>query len=240
MGTWELFDNEAREVKDTTERLSPICVQLIKNSIGVFAESFLVLNDLEPTDAAKVKMSLLSQSFATLKCAATLAIHSYYIQSINLLRTVHENWVAFHYLTKCPDKANRWLNKSRRAPDHSAMLKALDDNFLTGKMREWYNVLCGFEHTGSIAVLSQITFTPSEISIYYGVTYNADRFIISAYAISFWAAMMLDTVTPLVPNTSKWRVVVSVVKDNILKFIDETNDRLKQNVQHADRRNDST
>ena len=74
---------------------------------------------------------ILSGNFATLKCSVDLAIRGYYRQALNLLRIVYENWIAIHYLSRCPNKADLWLrlSKKNQPPGHAAMLMQLGSDF---------------------------------------------------------------------------------------------------------------
>ena len=102
MDTWEDFDREARTVESFTKAQLLERVQLLQDAVGLFADGFLIANNSDTTDVNKAKMGLLSQNFNTLKCAVDLALRGYYLQSMNLLRYVYENWIAFHYLIKKP------------------------------------------------------------------------------------------------------------------------------------------
>jgi hypothetical protein len=102
-------------------------VILLKNSIGVFADGFSASEGAsKTTDETLAKMSLLSQSFGSLKCSAGTALRGYYVQSMNLLRIVYENWIAYKYIEKNPDKAELWLRVKKKPPDHAAMLQEID------------------------------------------------------------------------------------------------------------------
>ena len=95
MNTWDDFENEARIVEKTTIDQDRETVILLKTSIGLFADGFSASKgSSDTTDATLVKMSLLSQNFGSLKCSADAALRGYYVQSMNLLRIVYENWVA--------------------------------------------------------------------------------------------------------------------------------------------------
>jgi len=108
MSTWDDFENEARIVEKTTCDQEPDTVMLLKNSIGLFADGFSVAEgSSDTTNDTLAKMSLLSHSFGTLKCSADTALRGYYVQSMNLLRTVYENWIAFKYIEKNPDRYPR-------------------------------------------------------------------------------------------------------------------------------------
>lgn len=150
MNTWEDFEQEARAVEKATKDEASEIVRLLHEAVGMFADAFSVCENVGTTDATVAKMSLLSHNFATLKCSVDLAIRGYYTQSMNLLRIVNENWIAYHYLTKYPNKAGLWLHhsKKKQPPGHASMLKQLgsDYNPLKGQMRKWYRMLCSFAH----------------------------------------------------------------------------------------------
>ena len=233
MNTWEDFDREARTVDNVTKEQAPDCVQLLQDAVGLFGDAFSIADNSNTTDATLAKMCLLTQNFATLKCAVDLALRGYYSQSMNLLRSVYENLIAILYLTKCPNKAPFWLRakKNKQPPSHSAMLKKIGKDFnpLKGKMRKWYGTLCRFAHTDPVGVLPQIStnFVPDETSINYGTTYKDDLFKASAYTISLWTAVMLAEISQWIPNTKEWHNKRSLLEEKVLKFINEENKRFE-------------
>ena len=229
MNTWEDFDQEARAVENYTKDQAPEIVCLLQEAVGIFADAFSISENSDTTDATLAKMSLLSQNFATLKCSVDLAIRGYYTQALNLLRNVYENWIAFHYLSKCPNKADLCLrhSKKRQPPGHAAMLKELDSDFnpLKGQMRKWYSTLCSFAHTDPVGVLPQISndHIPDETSIRFGSTYKDDLFRASAYAICLWAGVMLSSICQWIPNTGQWHNEMINIEERIIEFIDQEN-----------------
>jgi len=229
MNTWEDFDREARIVEKDTLKQAPECVQLLQDAVGLVADAFAVQGGSNTNDATVAKMSLLSQNFATLKCTVDLALRGYYIQSMNLLRSIDENWIAFHYLSKYPDKAHLWLRpcKNKKPPAHSAMLNGLDKNFnpFKGGMREWYSTLCRFAHTDPVCVLPQIStdFAPNETTIHFGSTYKDGLFRCSAFAISIWSGLVLSDISQLIPNTSNWHKKNIKVMERIIEFVGQEN-----------------
>lgn len=233
MNTWEEFEREERLVENTTKEQAPEVVRLLQDAVGVFRDAFSVSENSDTTDATKVKMSLLSHNFATLKCFTDAALRGYYTQALNLLRIVYENWIAFHYLTKYPTKAELWLRHSKKnqLPKHAAMLEELDANFnpLKGKIREWYRTLCSFAHTDHVGVLPQIStdYVPDEILIHFGVTYKNDLFRATAYGISLWTGVMLSSISKWVPNTNQWHNEIKIIEERIIKFIDQENKTFK-------------
>ena len=227
MNTWEDFEREARTVENATLEQAPECVQLIQDAVGLFADAFAILDNSDTTHATIAKMSLLSQNFATLKCAVDLALRGYYTQSMNLLRSVYENCIAFHYLSERPDEAYLWLSKNRRPPSHSAMLGKLGKNF--DPLGEWYSMLCRFAHTDAMGVLPQIStdFSPNETTIHFGSTYKDDLFRVSAYTISTWAGVMLSDVSQWILNTSDWHEKMTKIEARIIEFIEQENKKIK-------------
>jgi len=230
MNTWDDFENEARLVENTTIDQDPDTVMLLKTSIGVFADGFSAAEGSSDTaDDTLVKMSLLSHSFGTLKCSADTALRGYYIQSMNLLRIVYENWIALKYIEKNPDKAVLWLraSKKKKPPGHAAMLQEIDEDYspLKGKMRGWYKTLCSFAHTDPLNLLSQIStdVMPGETSIHFGATYKKDLFRTSAYSIFVWTGISIMNVSPWVPEDNKWHTQMAEVQEEILKFVDQEN-----------------
>ena len=233
MNTWEDFEKEARLVKKTTNEQAPKVVHLLQDAVGLFADAFSVSDNPDTSDAALARMSLLSHNFGTLKCSVDIALRGYYVQSMNLLRIVYENWIAFHYLVKCSDKAHLWLHHSKKnqPPGHVAMLKELDADFdpLKGQMKKWYSALCSFAHTDPLVLLPQIStdLIPNETSIHFGSTYKSDLFRASAYALSLWTGVMLSSISQWVPNTNKWHNEMIKIEESIIKFIDQENEAFK-------------
>lgn len=233
MNTWDDFENDARIVEIITNEQEPEIVDLLKNSIGLFADGFSVAKGSDPSEVTLAKMSLLAHSFGTLKCSIDLAIRGYYLQSMNLLRIVYENWVAFHYLEKNPDKAVLWLRQSKKnkPPGHAVMLKEIDQEYkpLEGKMKSWYKTLCSFAHTDPLNLLSRIStaVVPGETSVHFGTTFNKDLFRTSAYSICMWSGISILNVSPWVPEQDEWHNQVASVQEKISKFIDQENKAFK-------------
>lgn len=233
MNTWEDFEKEARLVEKATNEQAPEVVHLLQDAVGLFADAFSIGNNSDTSDVALAKMSLMSHNFGTLKCSVDIALRGYYVQSLNLLRIVYENWIAFHYLSKCPNEAHLWLhhNKKKQPPGHAAMLKELDADFnpLKGQMKEWYSTLCSFAHTDPVGLLPQIStdYIPDETSIHFGSTYKGDLFKASAYAICLWVGVMLSSVSQWVPNTNQWHNEIIKIEERITEFIDQENTAVK-------------
>ena len=229
MNTWDDFEKEARLVEKTTSEQESAIVLLLNDSIGLFADAFSVAKKSDSSDATLAKMSLLSHNFGTLKCSVDIALRGYYVQSMNLLRIVYENWIAYHFLEKNADKAYLWLHPSKksRPPGHAAMLKEIDDDYnpLKGKMKAWYSTLCSFAHTDPLNLLSQISTleVPGETSIHYGATYNKDLFKTSAYALCLWAGISLLIIGLWVPEKNQWHTEMAKVQEEISKYIDQEN-----------------
>lgn len=233
MNTWNDFEAEALLAEKTTRAQEPQLVLLLQDSIGLFADAFTGASSPDTSDATTAKMSLLSHNFGTLKCSVDTALRGYYVQSLNLLRIVYENWIAYHYLDKKPQEAHLWLahSKKKRPPGHAAMLKDLDEDFnpLKGKMKGSYGVLCSFAHTDPINLLPHISTDsfPDETSIYFGTTFKPVLFRASSYAICLWAGVMLSTISSWVPIENQWEIETIKVQDRIIEFIDQENTAFK-------------
>lgn len=233
MNTWDDLENEARLVEKTTCEQEPEIVGLMKDSIGIFADGFSAAKGSDSSDEALAKMSLLSHSFGTLKCSVDTVLRGYYVQSMNLLRIVYENWIAYKYLEKNPDKAILWIrpSKKNKPPGHAAMLQEIDDDYspLKGKMKGWYKTLCSFAHTDPLNLLSQISTVevPGETSIHFGATYNKELFRTSAYSICLWAGISVMNVGSWVPENDQWHKQMATVQEKILKFIEQENKDFK-------------
>ena len=233
MNTWDDLEKEARLVEKTTCEQDPGIVSLMKVSIGIFADGFSAAKGAAPSDEALAKMSLLSHSFGTLKCSVDMALRGYYVQSMNLLRIVYENWIAYKYLEKNPEKAILWIrsNKRKKPPGHVAMLKEIDGDYspLKGKMKGWYKTFCSFAHTDPLNLLSQISTAElqSETSIHFGATYKKNLFRTSAYSICLWAGISIMNVSSWVPENDQWHKQMDTVQENISKFIKQENKDFK-------------
>ena len=226
MNTWEDFEQEARAVEEYTKNEVSEIVRLLQEAVGIFADAFSVGEESDTTDATLAKMSLLSQNLATLKCSVDLAVRGYYTQSLNLLRIVYENWIAFRYLSKYPSKADLWLrhSKKKQPPGHAAMLTQLgSDNPLEDQMRKWYKALCRFAHTGPVGVLPQIStdYIPGEKTVHFGSTYKDNLFMSSACYISKWTGIMLVSINQFVPNANQWHKEMINIINRIIKFTDQ-------------------
>lgn len=233
--TWEDFDHEAREIKRITKRQAPETVQLLQDAVGLFANAFSIASPiksgLNTRDAWRVKMSLLGQNLNTLKCATDLTLRGYYSQSMNLLRIVYENWVAYGYLSKYPARAYLWLhdNDSRRERDlrrHTTMLKDLEgfDESQKDKMRECYKALCSFAHTGAMGTCPLLSYDPiqDEVIVNLGATYEDGSFKRSACWISFLASNMMSLINSYLPKTSRWHNGKEDIDCRIITYIAET------------------
>lgn len=233
MNSWDDFEKEARLVEKTTFEQEPKIVRLMKDSIGIFADGFSAAKGSDSSYEVLAKMSLLSHSFATLKCSVDMALRGYYVQSMNLLRIVYENWIAYKYLEKNPCKAILWIRPSNRKkpPGHAAMLQEIDDDYspLKGKMKCWYRTLCSFAHTGPHNLLPQISMVevPGETSIHIGATYKKELFKTSAYSICLWAGISIMNVGSWVPENDQWQKQMATVQEKILKFIEQENKDFK-------------
>ena len=227
MNTWEDLDREAREVDKFTKDQASDLVQLLQDAIGLFADAFSIADSSDTTDAALAKMGLISQNFATLKCAVDLALRGYYSQSMNLLRIVYENWIAFHYLTINPHEAQILLKPTcKQLPKHFEMLAALGDDFSKDKLKQWYKVFCCYTHPNAAGVLPQIAINliPDDMSIHYGTTYKNDLFRKSVYNITIWTGVMLDAVGHWIPDTNEWYEKRNKLEERLLNFIEEENE----------------
>lgn len=231
MNTWEDFDCEARTVERFTKAQFPDSVQLLQDAVGLFADAFSIADDSDTSDVNKAKMSLLSNNFNTLKCAVDLALRGYYSQSMNLLRHVYENWIAFHYLIKKPEEAHVLLDGriKKRLPDPSIMRNELDgEDFFKKRLGEWYSMFYCFAHPHAAGVLPLIsdTVVPGETSIHFGATYDDKNFKRSVSVISIWTVVMLDEVGQWISNTNEWDQKRSLLVEKVQRFIDEENKKL--------------
>lgn len=148
---------------------------------------------------------------------------------MNLLRVVYENWVAFHYLSNCPNKAYLWLANDKQPPDHKDMLKKVHKDLPKKEMMDLYHILCRFAHTDAVAVLPQISsgLVPNEITIHYGTTFKNDLFMASSYQITELIGHMLCAISHWIPNMDGWHNKFNNISNQILSFIEQENKKMQ-------------
>jgi hypothetical protein len=227
--TWDSLETEAGKTElNTNQQLPQIC-SLLKNAISFLADGFLeseVINE----GAAQAQQGLFSQNLNSLKSSVDLAMRGYYTQSMDLLRGVYENWIAFHYLSEYPLKAKCWLNKKLKPPKHSVMLKALGPNFIEDKndARGWYSALCGFAHTDALVVLPHLGSHQGEPCAFIGVVFKPELYKACAYSISLFISIMLREISNMVSTSSDWHQRVTENIDLLLEYIEEENKEFKK------------
>lgn len=231
---WNDLERDAKLVEEITAKEAYDIMELLQESIGLLANAFEISKCPDNSDATLARMGLLGHNFNTLNCSTNLAFRGYYLQSLNILRVVYENWVAYHYLSKHPEKAILWLNHhpQKQPPSHAKMLAKLGPDFLPvkGKMKEWYGTLCSFAHTDPLNLLTQLSndFDPNETSVHFGTTFNLSLFKTTAYTLSLWIGIMLSTAKKLVPDNLNWHVQEENVNKKLIQYIENENAEYKK------------
>ncbi len=212
----------------SAQQSKSICI-LLQGALSTLADGFTEV-ELQNTRSTHAQMGLFSQNLNSLKCSIDLATRGYYTQSIDLLRCVYENWIAFHYLTRFPKKADLWLCADKRPPRHSDMLKALGPEFIEDKAaaREWYGTLCHFAHTDSLVVLPHLGSYNGEACAFFGAKYKPDLFHTCAYTISLFTSIMLREVSQYIGPDVAWHQRYINTIEQLLHFIEQENDEFNR------------
>jgi hypothetical protein len=183
MDYWTILDQQAEAVAHKTymEQARGVQEGLQLAESKIFAGAFRLPVSQPPTDALVVQMTLMSENLNVFKAAADLAIRGYYRQSIGMLRTAYENWLATLYLVKHPEKAREWLEPefSKHPPGAGTMRQALKKVFgdTASQVSDLYAELCHFAHTDPVSVVSMLTAAEGGTVIETGVKYNPDDFL---------------------------------------------------------------
>ncbi len=234
MDYWDLATAETQRVYDATIQGSSSEVNLVRRAISLHAEAFSIAEDPAEPKAATVRKALVSHNFNTLKLALDAAIRGYYVQSIALLRNVYENWLAFWYLAKFPQEADRWLNRSwnQRPPKAESMRNKIDhpSKENKSKLHDFYEELSRFDHTDPVAVLSRIEIVTNKPVIRVGVQYDHNDFAACTYALCLWTGNMLDALASIVPSANLWHQKYDRIGSELLGHIE------KYNENHAGKR----
>lgn len=224
LSTWHSLDAEADAAALTTEKAEPEACTLLYQAISTLADGF-AQTDITKTDAADAQMGLFSQNLNSLKCSIDLAKRGYYTQSTGLLRGIHQNWIAFHYLAHNPAKADLWLCADKKTPSHSKMLKQLGPGFIEDQddVRGWYDMLCHFTHPSALVILPHFGTLNGEPCVFFGVNYKPDLFLTCTCAICLYTSIMLREVSQLVPADAAWHQRYNTTMDDLQKFIKQGN-----------------
>jgi hypothetical protein len=223
--TWQSLEAEADNVAAITAQQEPGVSRLIQEMISTLADGFTAAK-VADTSATRAQMGLFSQNLNSLKCSVDMAMRGYYTQSTNLLRGVCENWIAFHYITQFPAKADRWLCGTNKPPKHSEMLKALGTDFVEAKddARGWYSTLCRFAHTDALVVLPHLGTYHGEACAFFGAKFKPLLFRTCAYTTSVCTSLMLRDVSQHVSLDATWQQQCNAQIESILQFIQQENE----------------
>jgi len=230
--TWDSLNTEAEKVANLTKKQLPEICSVLKDAISTLADGFLEA-EIKGGDAAQAQQGLYSQNLNSLKCSVDLAMRGYYTQSTGLLRGVYENWIAFHYLSEFPLKANCWLKKNKRPPKHSVMLNSLGPDFVENKddARDWYGALCRFAHTDALVVLPHLGSHQGVPCAFVGVMYKPDLFKTCAYSISLFTSIMLREISKMIsPDSDRQKRFIEKI-ESLLQLIETENVEFKRNIE---------
>ena len=231
--TWDSLDVEANEVASTTAQQAAGICTLLKQGISTLADGFAE-TEVKATNSAPAQMGLLSQNLNSLKCSVDLAMRGYYTQSAGLLRGVYENWIAFHYLAQFPKEANLWLcaDQGKRPPSHSHMLNALGPNFPEHKAdaSRCYSMLCSFAHTHALNVMPHLGAHKGEPCAFFGATYKANLFRVSAYLICTFTNLMLREISGMIATDAGWQERCKTAIEGLMQFLEKENDEFNKSI----------
>jgi hypothetical protein len=237
MNYWVSVKAEAQKVHDTTLENSSDEVALLRRAISIYAEAFDIAEDPAEPKAAIVRKALISHNFNTLNVAIDAAIRGYYVQAIALLRNLYENWLAFWYVAKYQQEADKWLNPSweQRPPKAEIMRNKIDhpSKESKSKLHGFYEELNRFDHTDPSAVLSIIEMDKENLIIRVGVQYNKKSFEACAYSLCLWSGNTLDTISSIVPSDNEWHDKYAKIQEELLSYIQ------KYNMNHKDQQKEA-
>jgi len=220
MGTWVCLEEEAVQVAVVTREKSKSTCELLEHALSTLADGFEIIGR-EDMEVTRVQMGLYSQNLNSLKCSIDLAYRGYYTQSVNLLRGVYENWIAFWYLADFPEKAQLWLSRDHQPPSHSEMLSKLGLGFVEDKgvAREWYRILCKFAHPDYLTVVPHLGSRDGEPRAFFGATYKGERFASCAWMILQFINLMLRDIGLWAPPSEPWLKRCTTVMERVLEFL---------------------
>jgi hypothetical protein len=216
---WKDFESGGA-IEKVTKKEMPEIVRLLQEAITMLAAGFIACEIRDNTKVNKVIMGLMSNNFVTLKCSVDLASHGYYMQSMNLLRIVHENLIACYYLKEKPEEVSLWLNynKGNRPPGHATMLNQLGKTKAEKEdLRELYQLLCAFSHTNSLKVHPHLY----KSNVNFGSPYNKELFKMSTFLICKMAKQALSFISQWVPDVDQWHKAKEIIVYDIDEFADQ-------------------
>lgn len=122
----------------------------------------MYLRGLDPFSGRKttreeehVQLALLIGAWNTLYCAFGTALRGYYSQSLNLLRTPIEFWMAYWYLRSFPEHHELFTDSTLETPGYNDMLQKIEAKRGKEKdvtVREWIKRLHKFSHVDSSGI----------------------------------------------------------------------------------------
>lgn len=207
MEYWNKFEEQERYAEEKTIFKSFDTLRLLKETLSLFAKSLSLIKAEQNTNAVIARVALLSQNANNLKVSVDTAARGYYVQSMLPLRNVYENWLAFWYLAKFPNEADKWLDpdQNQLPPNAENMRKKIDYAFedTKNKLLGYRKELNRFAHTDLITVITRLRRNNGNLVVRIGVEYHPVEFDACTYSVLFWIGNMLIAVSSWIPETQE-------------------------------------
>lgn len=159
MTTLKALEEEAVLYHETTfAEGTAVC----RDGIDILLRGFDAINGRDVrNDTERVQAALLIRAWNTVYCAFDLALRGYYPQSLNLLRTPIEDWMAYWYLRSFPDEHSRFLGQGKDTPKFKYMLDKLQEKHgeeatASATVSRKINRLHKFSHVDRLGVMMAI------------------------------------------------------------------------------------
>lgn len=152
-------DLEARAIAFHEQSVGD-ATELWRDGLNLLLRGFDPLAGRKPSrDEELAQVALLVQAWQTLTCAFNVALAGYYPQSLNLVRSPLEYWLAYWYLRSFPHEFKRFLNLQESTPSFNDMLQKMESKHgRTEKpVRAWRKRLNSFSHVDRLPMRVAIT-----------------------------------------------------------------------------------
>jgi hypothetical protein len=223
---WKEFEKLSSQCAETTKADNPLELDLFYRGFSAYREGIPLIPTSLKGDRFIVQVALLCHNLHTLKALADLAITGNYISSVNLIKNIYENWLAFNYVATFPNESRLWLDarSDRRPPKAETMRNKLPvpDPSFREILKEIYTEVNRFSHTDPVTVLSRLEQHESTILIDVNIKYKQAQFKACAYYMILWVGVMLESVASLIPESHSWHVLNSPLLQQIDGFVKET------------------
>lgn len=224
---WSSFEANGDQIQDQTASECSREFDLLKRAFDLYSEGFSAIPKSGNGKAMVARLALLSQNLNSFHVMINSASRGFYIQSLIPLRNVFENWLAFWYLEKFPDEADRWLDPTwqMRPPKAETMRNKIDhpSQQTKSKLKDFYDELNRFAHTDPAAILSILEQEGEKTYIGVGIRFDVDNCRACAYGLFLWIGNCLDALSIVIPDSHEWQGQCHSIADEILQFIDEYN-----------------